>query len=190
MDLRDGQVCDYHLYFEKACSLCTGKRLWKATGERSNIACSPGASLYFSFGLWLPYRRRVRARRGEGLVLTKRIAIQDQFMIPRRWSGVAMHFTRSVVRLQVMLERGELRLHVALLDDNRHPSDQRTLTIHLVGKGGSSDSLGNSYTYFVKSEIYNYRECYYRRNNREAETGALHASLQEWRGYRHTILSW
>lgn len=54
-----------------------------------------------------------------------------------------MYTSRAEVRLQVLLEEGQLLLFATLLSDNRHATDQRHLTIHEVADDGSSDSLGN-----------------------------------------------
>ena len=137
------QLCEFHLFHKKSCTLCTGQRLWDGSGT---INCNPGASLYLSFAAWIRLRRHQTATNqplASGLLLTKRFAVRDQFPIPRKWSGYTMYTSRAEVRLQVLLEEGQLLLFATLLSDSRHATDQRHLTIHEVADDGSSDSLGN-----------------------------------------------
>ena len=131
-------VCEYHVYHAHWCDFCTGKRVAKYT----KINCNLGTTLVFVFNDWVSRSELTRSKRAEGLILTKRINIMEQYPIQRDWSNGAIHSTETEIRIQVILKKGNLRLYATLLTDSRHPSDQRLLTIHSVNKDGSSESKG------------------------------------------------
>ena len=131
-------ICEYHIYHMHWCDFCAGRRLARYT----KLDCNLGTTLVFNFNKWVDRSELTRSKRAEGLILTKRFNIRDQYPIQRDWSNGAIYTTESEVRLQVFLKKGTLRLYATLLADNRHASDRRLLTIHSVNKDKSSDSKG------------------------------------------------